>query len=73
MINPTPSDIGRACYYNPPVVFADTFPGEWGVITSYNDSYVFVQYGADKTSKSTDRRNLTWAVPDKQEQTQCRT
>jgi hypothetical protein len=40
MINPTEKDIGRA------VVYTGNFngPPEEGVITSFNDSYVFVRF-----------------------------
>ncbi len=56
MIIPSKEDIGHAVVYmrgNPPF--------DEGVITSFNDSYVFVRYGKDKHSKATHRADLEWA------------
>jgi hypothetical protein len=36
---------------------------EEGVITSFNDYAVFVRYGADTASKSTQRADLEWVRP----------
>lgn len=56
MIAPTGHDIGRGVLYVP-------HPGvcEDGVITSFNERFVFVRYGADTGSKATHRSNLEWA------------
>ncbi len=57
MIDPTTDDIGREVTYYPrghrrePTI---------GVITSFNETCVFVRYGADVHSKGTDRRDLEW-------------
>lgn len=42
------------------VVYTDRFTGavEEGVITSWNESYIFVRYGNDCGSKATDESNL---------------
>lgn len=45
------NSIGRAVVYVPTQW---GIPVEEGVITSTNDRYVFVRYGADKHSKATD-------------------
>lgn len=58
MINPTPADVGRKVIYT-----GNSYPGgkpEEGVITSYNDHSVFVQYGVDVGSKGTNREDLEW-------------
>lgn len=59
MITPTESDIGR------PVVYTgNTHPGgnpEYGVITSFGESAVFVQYTGEHASKATSREDLEWA------------
>lgn len=56
MIEPTPSDIGRT------VVYQDRgcMQIEEGVITSFNDAYVFVRYGSEHTPKATRRQDLEW-------------
>lgn len=59
MINPTPDDIGRTVYYVP------HFPGakpERGVISSFNQSYVFVRYGTSPTPQATSPRDLFWSL-----------
>lgn len=56
MIDPTLDDIGRR------VVFA-RFVGdepEHGVITSFNDSYVFVRYKGQAHSRPTERQDLSF-------------
>ena len=61
MIEPTEDDIGRAVVYT-----GNRYPGgklKEGVITSFNDYAVFVRYGADKGSKSTQRADLEWVRP----------
>ena len=50
------SDIGRQVVYRA----APDFKAEEGVITSYNDDYIFVQYGDEVRSKATSRRDLDW-------------
>ena len=55
MVEPTEADIGRAVCYK-----QGFDPVEEGVITSFNDNYVFVRYGSDKQSKATKRRDLAW-------------
>jgi hypothetical protein len=65
MINPTKADIGRKVIYRS-ALSPDYLPArpEEGVITSFNDKYVFVRYGASLTSQATDPRDLTWISPD---------
>ena len=55
-IDPQKSDLGRR------VVYTEYVGGkiERGIITSYNPSYVFVQYDGDGYSKATDRANLDY-------------
>lgn len=69
MIEPTQDDIGKKVVYTVPQYHrhnlggfksADEFVEEVGVITSYNDSFVFVQYIGDQTSKATRRCDLRW-------------
>lgn len=57
MINPGEADIGRK------VVYRDRsgYKVEEGVITSFNESYVFVRYGSDFTSKGTRRQDLEFS------------
>lgn len=55
----TKSDIGRTVIYREPI----DHPGrkvERGVISSFNDSYVFVRYRGI-TSAATRREDLEWA------------
>ena len=35
---------------------------EEGVITSWNDTYIFVRYGGDNHSKATSPRDLDWSI-----------
>ena len=62
MIDPNAADIGRK------VVYRDRtgWKVEEGVITSFNDTCVFVRYGADTGSRATRREDLDWleARPD---------
>jgi hypothetical protein len=55
MIEPTEKDIGRAVIYHR----WDKF-NELGVITNFNDAYVFVRYGAESHGKATKREDLHW-------------
>lgn len=55
MIEPTEKDIGRNVTYTNGVG-----EREYGHITSFNDSYVFVRYGSGSTSAATRREDLTW-------------
>lgn len=58
MIEPTPEDIGRKVIYR----MGWTGLEEEGVITFFNDKFVFVRYGSDAGSKGTQRGDLNWAV-----------
>jgi hypothetical protein len=65
MLNPdvTPADIGRRVIYREPI----DHPGrktEIGVISSFNEHYVFVRYRGI-TSAATRRDDLEWAQTDK--------
>ena len=55
-INPTPRDIGRKVVY----ITASDNIGEEGVITAFNDHYVFVRYGAAVNSQATSWEDLDW-------------
>lgn len=59
MIDPKNSDIGRK------VVYRDSSGHvvEEGVITSFNDTCVFVRYGGDTHAKGTRREELEWINP----------
>lgn len=54
----TSDDIGRL------VVYENHYANklEEGVITSWNDEYIFVRYGADKHSKATYPQDLRYAI-----------
>lgn len=57
MIDPTDADIGRVVYYDP------GYPGakkERGVISSFNEYYVFVRYTSGITAAATLREDLSW-------------
>jgi hypothetical protein len=58
MIEPSDTDIGRK------VVYRDQSGHvvEEGVITSFNDTCVFVRYGSDVHSKGTRREDLEWTA-----------
>jgi hypothetical protein len=61
MIDPgalTPADVGRGVVYMPRVG-----PWEDGIITSYNERYVFVRYRGSETSKATRPLDLDWLKP----------
>jgi hypothetical protein len=55
VINPTKNDIGRKVVYRMSPIAIDE-----GVITSFNDAFVFVRYGANTTSAATKREHLEW-------------
>ena len=55
MINPTTADVGRRVLYRP-----RHSPDEAGVITSFNDSFVFVRYGDLSESQATMHEDLHW-------------
>ncbi len=48
--------IGRKVYFKQE--WMETKDWEYGIITSFNDSYVFVRYGSQQTSKSTIQSEL---------------
>lgn len=54
--------IGRTVIYRRWPVTAG--PSDIGVITSVNDTYVFVRYRSDTHSKATDPRDLTLEGPE---------
>ncbi len=47
------ASIGRSVTYRPREHRPWAGPPEEGVITSVNDSFAFVRYGSDKTSRAT--------------------
>jgi hypothetical protein len=53
MITPTEADIGRKVIYE-----REYCKKEEGVITSFNNKYVFVRYGSGCTSQATDPADL---------------
>ena len=57
-INPTAGDIGRQVVYRT----APNYEAEEGVITSFNDHYIFVRYGAEANSKATSWEDLDWQL-----------
>lgn len=58
MINPTQEDIGRKVIYNAGHEGAED---EYGRITSFNESVVFVRYNPHgSTSQATRREDLRW-------------
>lgn len=56
MIQPKQSDIGRKVIYQ-----GGAGEPEEGIITSFNDAFVFVRYGAKYNSEATSRKDLHWA------------
>lgn len=58
MIEPSKEDVGRGVVYHPSHWAAA--PREDGVITSFNDRYVFVRFGKELNGKATLREDLTW-------------
>jgi hypothetical protein len=59
MISPNPADIGRAVAYRGN---SDTVP-EIGIITSFDQFFVFVRYGAEPHSRATKASHLEWVGP----------
>lgn len=59
MIEPTENDIGRV------VLYQGIHPDDkdCGVITSFNDRYVFVRYRGRQQSEATQRAALSWEHP----------
>ena len=57
MIDPIVDDIGRKVIYRTRIF---TVEPQEGVITSFNETCVFVRYGSDVHSKGTDRHDLEW-------------
>ena len=57
----TKDDIGRKVVYEP-FRHCDTSLLEEGVITSFNDTYVYVRYGSDVHSKATRANDLVFWV-----------
>ena len=58
----TEDDLGRTVLYTPSAV---SFPHhmifqERGVVTSWNETYIFVRYGANQHSNATSPRDLEW-------------
>ena len=58
MIQVGNDDIGREVLYMPQHAGAKP---EAGIITSFNDAYVFVRYGNSSTSQATRREDLRYA------------
>jgi len=58
MIEPTKNDIGRKVIFKQDWMNPKDY--EYGLITSFNNTYVHVRYGTDTGSKPTDRENLFW-------------
>ncbi len=61
MIRPTNEDIGREVFYRRPYIPK----GEYGIITSFNDDYVFVRYqkqNQTQNGQATRRSDLEWSI-----------
>jgi len=56
MIDPKPEDVGRVVLYQG----GRPDDRDRGVVTSFNDYFVFVRYGASAYSAATRREDLTW-------------
>lgn len=57
MIDPTKDDIGRLVIYQVGTEFQ-----EEGIVTSFNNFYVFVRFKGENHSKATLRYDLTWSI-----------
>jgi len=63
MINPTEADIGRKVVYPGRSRVEGGFSRpQVGIITSFNEKYIFVRYGVGATSAATKREDLEWEV-----------
>ena len=64
MIEPTTKDVGRGVVYVPrgPVIAGD-LRRESGVVSSWNEYYVFVRFGALSTAMACRREDLQWEHP----------
>lgn len=61
MIKPQPGDEGRR------VIYARKDPHrttERGIISSWNDKYIFVRYSAGSTAAATSPEDLEWEFPE---------
>lgn len=59
MIEPQEGDAGRSVIYTDP----HKRVSERGIITSWNDTHIFVRYGYGSTSAATPRDRLEWEFP----------
>jgi hypothetical protein len=64
VIEPSEHDVGRPVIYWPPFPGYLNGKGERGIITSFNEHFVFVRYRDDHFSKATLRNDLEWADDD---------
>jgi len=58
-MNPENIETGRKVVYTP-FIGCDPELREEGVITSYNDKFIFVRYGNDVNSKATDPQDIEY-------------
>jgi hypothetical protein len=65
MIEPTSQDIGRVVWYRD----RSGQKSERGVISSFNERFVFVRYTEGSTAAATDRLDLYWPHTDAQDAT----
>jgi hypothetical protein len=63
MIEPTSQDIGRVVWYRD----RSGQKSERGVISSFNERFVFVRYTEGSTAAATDRLDLYWPHTDAQD------
>lgn len=61
MISPTTEDIGRKVIYTPSGDYPDKVIEE-GVLSSFNDHYIFVRFGHSPIGVPVSRDNLDWLV-----------
>jgi hypothetical protein len=59
MIEPTMKDVGRQVVYKQAWMQPKDY--EHGIVTGFNEHFVFVRYGSETQAKSTKREDLTWA------------
>lgn len=69
MIDPKPGDEGRGVIYwkdsralEHGIRSVKVLKGERGVVSSWNDKYVFVRYTSGSTAAATRRENLEWEL-----------